>query len=41
MVVSSPGILQALNFYHTVFADGLVRPRPVVQSEQRAQHSLN
>jgi len=36
MVVSSPGILQALNFYHTVFADGLGAPTSQLFSPNNA-----
>jgi multiple sugar transport system substrate-binding protein len=36
MVVSSPGILQALDFYHTVFADGLGAPTSQLFSPNNA-----
>ena len=36
MVVSSPGLLQALNFYHTVFADGLGAPTAQLFSPNNA-----
>lgn len=36
MVVSSPGLLQALNFYHTVFADGLGAPTSQLFSPNNA-----
>ncbi|HEY1824481.1 MAG TPA: extracellular solute-binding protein [Acidimicrobiales bacterium] len=36
MVVSSPGLLQALNFYHEVFADGLGAPTSQLFSPNNA-----
>jgi multiple sugar transport system substrate-binding protein len=36
MVVSSPGLLQTLNFYHTVFADGLGAPTSQLFSPNNA-----